>query len=480
MFDTNFKRGVLAVAGSILVDISVGEINLLGFLYPYFVAYFRIYDKSITIEDMRLIPICWLLAQIYSCPLGVYVYSKIGFRYTYLLFITTFCLIQWVSSYITNFKLFAIIYGFSGGTSQGALLILPIYCCWRYFAAKHKAKVSGMVLSAYALSPLFTSFLALYAINPDNLRQTDIADNGKKYFPEEVAHRVPDFLRLFGIVCAVVGYTGTFMMLEPLTFEDEIMESNAFEMAILDSGAEGGKSPASPQEMRESIVVKRKEQLSEQIQNISPVSLTEAKNLFKVDEFKYIYLIMVLGFMFPHMMNFSFKSIGLDYLQDDNYVTVVGSIGAVVNALSRLFVGMAYQSYGYLRIGLAILTIEVIIALLYVPLAGNKLTYFINTVLFEITYGGQLGMYPLLSDMMFKKKGAICYAYLYSSFTISLIVVLNLYSYLKQWISLYAPFFVVAIISMAALPWILKIGRMEDGARSIIGHDPLSGIVNKH
>ena len=237
MFETNFQRGILAVIGSILVDIAVGEINLLGFLYPYFVSYFRLHNPDVTMEDMRAIPTYWLLAQIYSCPLGIYTYTKIGFRNTYLLFVTSFCIVQWLSSYITNFKVFAFVYGISGGTSQGALLILPLYCCWRYFAAEHKPKISGMVLSAYALSPLFTSYLALFAINPDNARQTLQGSDGKLYFDESVASRVPGFFRMFGVVCLIVGYAGSFMIIEPLYHQGEVNhgDTSAYELAILDS-----------------------------------------------------------------------------------------------------------------------------------------------------------------------------------------------------------------------------------------------------
>ena len=471
MFDTNFKRGVLAVIGSVLVDISVGEINLLGFLYPYFVSYFRLFDKSVTVEDMRIIPMCWTLAQIYSCPLGVYVYTKIGFKWTYALFITTFCIVQWLSSHITNFKLFAVIYGFSGGTSQGALFILPVYCCWRYFDARHKAKISGIVISAYAISPLFTSFFALYVINPGNSRQSDISDDSKYYFSEDVARRVPVFLRMFGVLCAVVGYGGTLMVMDPLTQDMEGRAHSSDGLVLLDSkrGEKDGlekMDEKSLEFLEQSPDQIKNEELKDQIQTITPISFKEILELFKIKEFKYLYGIMILCYMFPHMMNFSFKSIGLEFLKDDTFITIVGSMGAVVNALSRLIVGMAYYKYGYLKIVLSILAIEVIVALLYVPLASNKSAYVINTLLFELTYGGQLSMYPLVSDTIFKKKGAYSYSYLFSSFTISLHIALNLYSYLKEWINLYAPFVVVAVLTLAAFPLILTVSRMENIARS--------------
>lgn len=461
LLNTNFKRGVLAVTGSVLVDISVGEINLLGFLYPYFVSYFRKFDPTLVVEDMRVIPTYWLLAQIVSCPLGIYMFGKIGLRPTYCLFVTSFCVVQWLSSYITNFTIFSIIYGISGGTSQGALLILPIYYCWRYFPAEYKPTISGIVLSAYALSPLFTSYLALYTVNPDNIAPVEDPLTGKKYFPDEVANRFPYFLKLFGVVCFIVGMLGTFLVFEPLSPEDEL-KGNEYEMALLDSQLPKDLDHADLKARREAIEAQRRKQLQKQISNIAQISLGEAKELFSQPDFRTLYLVMVIGFIFPHMMNFSFKSIGLAKLRDDHYVTMVGSLGAIVNALSRLAVGLAFQKFGYRIVGLSILVISIVTSLLYLPCATNPVTYMIATIFFEVTYGGQLGMYPLVSDRIFKEKGAATYSYLYSSFTFSLIFSLNMYTYTKSWFGEYAPFLIVAVLAACAYPSVLKVAAKQE------------------
>ena len=130
MFETNFQRGIFSVIGSILVCISVGELNILGFLYPYFMAYFHSQGSNATMSTFTALPIIWVLTQTFSNPLGIYLQTKIGFRGTYLLFMTSFCLVQFMSSYITNVWVFVIVYGISGGISQGAMIILPIYCAW--------------------------------------------------------------------------------------------------------------------------------------------------------------------------------------------------------------------------------------------------------------------------------------------------------------------------------------------------------------
>jgi len=370
---------------------------------------------------------------------------------------------HWVSSFIKNLTLFTIVYGFGGGTSQGALLIIPIYCCWRYFDAVHKPKVSGVVLSAYALAPLFTSYLAFYAINPNNAKQSVLGEDGLMYFDTDVAMRVPYFLRLFGTVCPIVGYIGTLFVLEPLRAVKEEDEK------LLEIGKDNKNSNTEVrvQNILNQAAIKEEKQkkLDDQIDNIAHVSLSEALSLFKKPTFISLYVIMIICYIFPHLMNFTFKSIGLQSLKNDAFVTFVGSLAAIMNAISRIIVGLSYQKLGYLPIGLTIVVIQVIISLTYLRTSHNKLTYLISTCAFELTYGGQAGLYPLLCDHLFKKKGGTYYAFLFSSFTVSVIISLNGYTFLNRWYGQWVPFIAVAIIALCSLPFIFRVGKVDKDCR---------------
>ena len=58
---TNRQKGVLAIIGGILIDVSVGEYNLLSFLYPYFASYYHYMDNNIKPENASIIGSVWLL-----------------------------------------------------------------------------------------------------------------------------------------------------------------------------------------------------------------------------------------------------------------------------------------------------------------------------------------------------------------------------------------------------------------------------------
>ena len=115
MLLNNVQRGIISVIGCILVCISVGEINLLGFIYPYFIAYFISCGNEANMSIITTLPIIWVLVQTFSNPFGIYMYTKLGFRGTYFLFMTSFCIAQFASSYITNIWLFIVFYAVSGG-----------------------------------------------------------------------------------------------------------------------------------------------------------------------------------------------------------------------------------------------------------------------------------------------------------------------------------------------------------------------------
>ena len=86
----NMKKGWLAVIGCLLVDISVGEFNLLSHLYGYFASWFKLHDLDIKHEDMRYIPMVWLITQSIVSPIGIAMFKYLGYRGSFTLFLVTF------------------------------------------------------------------------------------------------------------------------------------------------------------------------------------------------------------------------------------------------------------------------------------------------------------------------------------------------------------------------------------------------------
>jgi hypothetical protein len=83
-----------------------------------------------------------------------------------------------------------------------------------------------------------------------------------------------------------------------------------------------------------------------------------------------------------------------------------------------------------------------------------------------MTFGGQLGLYPLVSDTLFRSKGAFSYSILFSAFTISDILILGVMKhvtshYLKGDQNVFMR--VLSVIAILPLAWIWIINRKIKG-----------------
>lgn len=72
-------------------------------------------------------------------------------------------------------------------------------CGWEWFPNK-RATASGVLLAGYASGPFLFGFISTALVNPDDLKPVDDG----KYFPVEVANRVPRMLRISTMCWAVM------------------------------------------------------------------------------------------------------------------------------------------------------------------------------------------------------------------------------------------------------------------------------------
>ena len=65
--------------------------------------------------------------------------------------------------------------------------------------------------------------------------------------------------------------------------------------------------------------------------------------------------------------------------------------------------------------------------IVFIPFCSYKVTYTIGVLLFVITYGGQLGSFPLICDEIYGNTGALTYTFLFYGFNISSILSMTMY-----------------------------------------------------
>lgn len=473
MIDTkrSFRRGVLAVIGCLILDISVGEFNLLSFLYPYFASYFHSFDENITPRSMVVLPCFWLLAQIVSGLLSIKLYNLLGYKPTFFVFVVLFLIGQIASSFITDFYVFAAVYGIFGGIAQGGLLILPLYCCWRYFDKKYRSVVSGAILSAYALAPIGTSIIALKIINPDN--ESPVKGNEFFYFTAEVYNNVPSFMRTFGLICFAAGTIGILMIQEPYEV-GENMEDYMMEMS------EDNKSYVlrlsrqnSPQAVEEAERAKRLKsiQIRKGEYEIQPLRMTDFQVFFSDLDFRKMYIIVFVGFLYPNFMLFNFKQIGLERLsQPDQFLNIVGGVASIFNGGSRFVFGVVFQKYGFRVAAGIVMFISLTSAFTFLPLANQKATFAFSLCYFFNCYGAQLGIYPLVMHALYKGRGALAYSLVFSAFTASCLLVSFLHHTLTQLLGLGTVLILLGIVSVLPYYYVCQIEKRLDVSDALIIH----------
>lgn len=134
---------------------------------------------------------------------------------------------------------------------------------------------------------------------------------------------------------------------------------------------------------------------------------------------------MLIGYFIPHVALFTYKPTGFTFGFKPTFLDNIGNVAAVGNAIARFIISYLFKNRGFLTAVLAIIFLETVSALLFIPSGVNKLSYCGTVTSLYMTFGGSLGLYPLVSDTLFRSKGAFSYSILFSSFTISDIFILE-------------------------------------------------------
>ena len=516
----NITKGILATIGCLFINIAIGEFNLLPQIYAYMVSYFHIYDKSISLAQMKYITMIYLVTQSITMALTFYLYNIFKYRGVFFLSIFCFSISQFISSQFTNYWLFLPFYSIIGGCAK-AIYILPVYCVWRYFPAKYKPILSGIMLSGNALSSAPSSALAHWYINPEDKQPVNTPDGD--FFPEDVARNVPKFFRLLGVVSFCLGMVGILLVTEPveeldqtdfvaaakdvsnsLDFESEYLltskepreaeerrKMNKEEQSGLlrrtsakeKENGEGDKQsyqkdeeddgnnideeyelddipghhekqhkrtldhpPSLPRSIRFSSKNdndthpgltsgssrgSKGENIRFSKTKIQPMR-TEDFKIFKNSHFQTAYFNIFFAFLYPLFFSFCFKKIALENQRTDLEIVNAGIIACFFNAAGRICIGFLFQSRGYLFTAYTILAIQATSAFTFDYFCNWSLSFTISLCVFYFSFGGVLGLYPLVSDILFKDKGAFTYSLLWSGFTLSNFIVLNLGTWAKD------------------------------------------------
>lgn len=160
---------ILAILGGFLVHLVLGSFYLWPNVIVYITSYFRLNgNPDLTISTANFVFPAMIICQSIAMPFGKKIGLRIGFRNELLLGVGILSTAVFTSSFMTNFWIFIIFYGFIFGLVNGACYIVPINIGLGYLP-HWGGKVSGMIVCGFGMGAFFLSYIAQYLMNPDNL-----------------------------------------------------------------------------------------------------------------------------------------------------------------------------------------------------------------------------------------------------------------------------------------------------------------------
>lgn len=203
-----------------------------------------------------------------------------------------------------NFFQFTLIFSASFGCCNGLAYTIPLKICWDYFPSK-RGMVSGIVICGFGMGSFIFSFVSTMLANPQNLSaHHEVIDI--VYYGTDVAENVPGMIKKLSlswtILCSI-----SLICLKPLKCQD--VESK-------------GTQKESDSDIHISDLIKDK-------------------------RFWHLYIMNFSSVFYGYLLIGSYKIFGGKYIDDDLYLTMVGSIGCIFGSLRFFWSMLLDLNYTY-------------------------------------------------------------------------------------------------------------------------------------
>ena len=141
----------MAILACVVVYLCLGSINSIDLFYSQIYIYAKQHNSEFFGDQQKLI-----MQLIYYVSFWIFGFCSIyqaiycGFRVTFVLAICARFLTDLIVSLYPKAFYVQFIYPALLGFSNSSFIILPLYCCWRYYSSHSKLTVAGIVLGAKA------------------------------------------------------------------------------------------------------------------------------------------------------------------------------------------------------------------------------------------------------------------------------------------------------------------------------------------
>eukprot|EP01017_Pseudomicrothorax_dubius_P036656 TRINITY_DN5271_c0_g1_i3.p1 TRINITY_DN5271_c0_g1~~TRINITY_DN5271_c0_g1_i3.p1 ORF type:complete len:453 (-),score=100.82 TRINITY_DN5271_c0_g1_i3:498-1856(-) len=326
---------ILNVLGGFLCSMAYGSSNIWGNISIYVVSWIRKDNPSITLSNsFTLVPVA--LVFLYCCVvMSIRVGQKLGVGLVSLIGAIVLPLAVFLSSFNNNFFMFAGLYGVLANLAIGINFMIPYKVGWDHFP-ESKGRITGIISGGFGLSPLIFNLLTSFVVNPNNLPPDFPVREGEvitKYYTGEVVENVPRMLQVLAVCQCAIALVGTALLsLKKKTIPKEsLIEYEQAQEASADNTDQQivGQDPS-----REESTVKEEAK--------APLS-----KLLCGRQFMLLFMFNLFGSLYTTFTLFYYKQLGLSKIEDDIFLSSVGSITSLFSSVTRPGVGLLMDRFGY-------------------------------------------------------------------------------------------------------------------------------------
>mmetsp|Transcript_36777 Transcript_36777/g.33006 ORF Transcript_36777/g.33006 Transcript_36777/m.33006 type:complete len:141 (-) Transcript_36777:288-710(-) len=129
---------------------------------------------------------------------------------------------------------------------------------------------------------------------------------------------------------------------------------------------------------------------------------------------------VIFGSFFGLFMANNYKVYGLEQVNDDQFLTIVGSVGSITNGCSRAGWALALDKFGFRKVFFIVIIIQSIISATINAVSETKALYLIWYAITMCTEGGMFSMFPAITGKVFGARiGPLIYGFIFFGFAVA-------------------------------------------------------------
>ena len=208
---------VTSLVSGVLVLIVLGSLYTFGAITPYISSYLYYQGEDVsTLQTSITFTLAVVMLNV-GMPLATFAGRYLSNRIICIISVCCLSGVVLITSFLTNFVLYVLIYGILNGLSIGFGYIAPVKNAYTHFPDR-KGFAAGVCMSGFGFGSVIFNYIILELVNPDNVK----VDPETHHFPKEIADHLPYTLRILALCYFGAGILGA-LFIKPSKERKEIV-----------------------------------------------------------------------------------------------------------------------------------------------------------------------------------------------------------------------------------------------------------------